>query len=174
MQRPQDIQQFFVGYLRLLDVFSGPEDSVSIGELQGMCQQTLQDFNLCMFYEPCHNNIYSYNDESSNEHQRSCSELTQYLDDDIIFKIIASLISQIHLLQKIGSTHVTVATAFLLALFSHTLNHVIIRLQSALYERQNPNKLLESGITEESEFTVLHSATWPHTKYTAVNSSWMA
>ena len=42
----------------------------------------------------------------------------------------------------------TVATAFLLALFSHTLNHVIIRLQSALYDRQNPNKLLESGMTE--------------------------
>ena len=47
-----------------------------------------------------------------------------------------------------GSSHVTVATAFLLALFSHTLNHVIIRLQSALYDRQNPNKLLESGMTE--------------------------
>jgi hypothetical protein len=52
------------------------------------------------------------------------------------------------LLVLTGSTHVTVATAFLLALFSHTLNHVIIRLQSSLYDRQNPNKLLESGMTQ--------------------------
>ncbi|KAK7116433.1 nonsense-mediated mRNA decay factor SMG5-like isoform X2 [Littorina saxatilis] len=147
MQRPQDIQRFFVGYLHLMEVFSGPEDSVSIADLQGMCQQTLQDFNLCMFYEPSTSANCADLDVGTREHPSS--EPTQYLDNDIVFKIVASLISQIHLLQKIGSTHVTVATAFLLALFSHTLNHVIIRLQSALYERQNPNKLLESGMTED-------------------------
>ncbi|KAL8616684.1 hypothetical protein ACOMHN_031666 [Nucella lapillus] len=143
-QRPQDIQQFFVSYLRLMDIFSGPEDSVSVTDLQGMCQQTLQDFNLCMFYEPSP----GPNDDDDEWEHSSSSDQPQYLDDDIVFKITASLISQIHLLQKIGSSHVTVATAFLLALFSHILNHVIIRLQSNLYDRQNPNKLLESGVTE--------------------------
>ena len=39
----------------------------------------------------------------------------------------------------------TAATAFLLALFSHILNHVVIRLQGALYEKENPNKLLQSN-----------------------------
>lgn len=36
----------------------------------------------------------------------------------------------------------TAAIAFLLALFSHILNHVVIRLHNALYEKENPNKLL--------------------------------
>lgn len=36
----------------------------------------------------------------------------------------------------------TAAIAFLLALFSHILNHVVIRLRNALYEKENPNKLL--------------------------------
>lgn len=142
MQRPQDIQRFFVGYLQLIEIFSGPEDSVSVPELQGLCQQTLQDFNLCMFYEPGSAADICDDDEM----ERSSSESPQYLNDDIIFKIIGSLVSSIHLLQNIGSSHVTVATAFLLALFSHTLNHVIIRLQAVLYDRQNPNKLLESGL----------------------------
>ena len=35
------------------------------------------------------------------------------------------------------------ATAFSLALFSHILNHVVIRLQSALYELENPRKVLD-------------------------------
>ncbi|XP_076443287.1 nonsense-mediated mRNA decay factor SMG5-like isoform X2 [Babylonia areolata] len=147
-QRPQDIQRFFVGYLRLMEIFSGPEDSVGVSDLQTMCQQTLQDFNLCMFYEPTSPTLRpDVDDDDDWEH--SSSDHAQHLDDDIIFKITASLICQIHLLQTIGSSQVTVATAFLLALFSHTLNHVIIRLQSNLYDRQNPNKLLESGMTED-------------------------
>jgi len=44
-----------------------------------------------------------------------------------------------------GSRKVTAATAFLLALFSHILNHVVIRLQGALYERENPNKILQAN-----------------------------
>ena len=42
----------------------------------------------------------------------------------------------------LGSKQVTAAIAFLLALFSHILNHVVIRLHNALYEKENPNKLL--------------------------------
>ncbi|XP_025076614.1 protein SMG5-like isoform X1 [Pomacea canaliculata] len=144
MQRLQDIQGFLVGYLKLMEIFSGSEDSMPVTELQCMCQQTLQDFNLCMFYEPgAATTIDMIQDLSySLDHP-------QYLDDDLVFKIITSLICNIHLLQKIGSRHVTVATAFLLALFSHTLNHVIIRLQGALYDKENPNKLLDSGLLAE-------------------------
>jgi len=43
-----------------------------------------------------------------------------------------------------GSRQVTAATAFLLALYSHILNHVVMRLQSALDEKENPNKLLQT------------------------------
>lgn len=45
-------------------------------------------------------------------------------------------------LKFVGSKQVTAAIAFLLALFSHILNHVVIRLRNALYEKENPNKLL--------------------------------
>ena len=75
--------------------------SVSVADLQGLCQETLQDFNLCMFYEPSTSAICP-DDDYDDGVERSSSDQPQYLDDDIIFKIIASLISQIHLLQKIG------------------------------------------------------------------------
>lgn len=65
----------------------------------------------------------------------------------IINKVIHDDVDLIYILP--GSRHVTVATAFLLALFSHTLNHVIIRLQGALYDKENPNKLLDSGLLAE-------------------------
>lgn len=45
-------------------------------------------------------------------------------------------------LEFVGSKQVTAAIAFLLALFSHILNHVVTRLRNALYEKENPNKLL--------------------------------
>ena len=73
--------------------------SVNISDLQAMCQQTLQDFNLCMFYEPMVSVVSSEDDD---EWEHSSPDQPQYLDDDIIFKIIASLISHVHLLQKIG------------------------------------------------------------------------
>ena len=38
------------------------------------------------------------------------------------------------------------AMAFLLALFSHIVNHMVIRLQGALYEKENPNKLLQTNL----------------------------
>lgn len=47
-----------------------------------------------------------------------------------------------NLIFFIGSKQVTAAIAFLLALFSHILNHVVTRLRNALYEKENPNKLL--------------------------------
>ena len=43
-----------------------------------------------------------------------------------------------------GDKKVTAAIAFSLALFSHVLNHVVIRLQSALYEIENPRKHLDA------------------------------
>ena len=80
--------------------------SVNVADLQGLCQETLQDFNLCMFYEPSTSAICP-DDGDDDSFERFSSDLPQYLDDDIIFKIIASLISQIHLLQKIGKMVMT-------------------------------------------------------------------
>ncbi|KAJ8304270.1 hypothetical protein KUTeg_017853 [Tegillarca granosa] len=92
--------------------------------LQDCCQTTLNSFNLCMFYEPV-----AYAEEEP------LDENLQYVDDDMVFKIIV----------------VTAATAFLLALFSHILNHIVIRLHGALYEKENPNKLLHSSLHAQDE-----------------------
>ena len=44
--------------------------------------------------------------------------------------------------ELVGDSRVTAAIAFSLALFSHILNHVAIRLQSALSELENPRRIL--------------------------------
>ena len=42
----------------------------------------------------------------------------------------------------VANKQVAAAIAFSLALFSHVLNHVMMRLQAALYELENPPKIL--------------------------------
>lgn len=128
----QDLKAFFVRFLQLLRVLYDPAADTDTSEIQECCQTTLQSFNHCMFYEPV-----SYSDDLSEEN-------LHFLEDDIVFKIVVICIATIYILQKRGSRKVTAATAFLLALFSHILNHVVIRLQGALYEKENPNKILQS------------------------------
>ncbi|KAL4227218.1 Protein smg5 [Mactra antiquata] len=128
----QDLKSFFVRFLQLLKVLYDT-DKCDNTEIQDCCQTTLQSFNHCMFYEPV-----SYSEDLSEEN-------IHYMEDDIVFKIVVICIATIHILQKRGSRKVTAATAFLLALFSHILNHVVIRLQGALYEKENPNKILQSN-----------------------------
>ncbi|KAK3097945.1 hypothetical protein FSP39_014736 [Pinctada imbricata] len=140
LQRQHDVKFFLIHFLHLLDVFFDANKRISAGELQDSCQSALQSFNLCMFYKP---DLYAEED--------SRDENLQYLDDDLVFKLVIMCMATIHLLQIRGSKHVTAATAFLLALFSHILNHVVIRLHGALYERENPNKLLNHQIVQNGE-----------------------
>ncbi|XP_048734468.1 nonsense-mediated mRNA decay factor SMG5-like isoform X2 [Ostrea edulis] len=139
LQRQYDVKFFLIHFIHLLDVFFDTNRSVDAVELQECCQSALQSFNLCMFYEPV---VYA---------EEECrDENLQYLDDDLVFKLVVICMSTIHLLQIRGSKQVTAATAFLLALFSHILNHVVIRLHNALYEKENPNKLLHHQEEEEA------------------------
>lgn len=62
--------------------------SIDPAELQECCQSALQSFNLCMFYEPV---VYA---EEENR-----DENLQYLDDDLVFKLVVICMSTIHLLQ---------------------------------------------------------------------------
>ncbi|KAH3838145.1 hypothetical protein DPMN_111551 [Dreissena polymorpha] len=130
-----DLKDFFIRFMNLLKIFyrhdvpAGQDNT----EIQESCQTILHSFNHCMFYEPT-----SYSDDLSEDN-------LHYMEDDIVFKIVIICIATIHVLQQRGSRKVTAATAFLLALFSHILNHILIRLQGALYERENPNKILQSA-----------------------------
>lgn len=142
------------------------DDSLLIQEL---CQSTLQDLNLCMFYQPPH-----VTNPSLSEHDLhvNAEDKITYLDDEALFKIIVICIGTVHLLQMnsmlllcvrvcllfcysivlvivlvvhllTDSRLLAAAIAFSLALFSHIINHAVIRLQSALYELESPRKVLE-------------------------------
>ncbi|CAG5114669.1 unnamed protein product, partial [Candidula unifasciata] len=161
-QRHQDIKRFFTRFFKLLEIFHGTSNNIEMTELQQLCQHALQDFNLCMFYEPQHQ--LKQRDpqggaESRDFHLEDFHEFLdpgdpasfQYLDNGIVFTIFGCLMCTIHLLEKTGSTNITAATAFLLALFSHLLNHVVIRLQGCLEDMEHPNKILIAGSSLSSE-----------------------
>lgn len=164
-QRHHDMKRFFTRYLKLLEIFLGAPNNIDLSELQQLCQHTLQDFNLCMFYEP-----QPYTREFGRDYlkpawgEKDCDEddeedfgdpgdpgSFQYLDDGIVFKIVGCLICTIYLLDRNDSSNMTAATAFLLALFSHILNHVVIRLQASFEDRENPNKILIAGSSLSNE-----------------------
>jgi len=57
-----------------------------------------------------------------------------------------------------GNKQVAAVIAFSLALFSHILNHVMMRLQTAIYELENPRKAFNSGSpVEEGQLSELLS-----------------
>lgn len=57
----------------------------------------------------------------------------------------------VHSLKRAGSKHYSAAIAFTLALFSHLINHVNIRLQAELEEGENPVSAFQSDGTDEPE-----------------------
>lgn len=86
--------------------------SIEMNELQQLCQHTLQDFNLCMFYEPHHQvkqkdlkgGGESFHGEDDGEEFVDPGDpgSFQYLDNGIVFKIFGCLICTVHLLEKSG------------------------------------------------------------------------
>lgn len=129
VQRVHDTKMFLIQFLQLIGAFHTTAKELKPADIQEKCQSTLQKFNLCMFYEA------DVEDDRKDEN-------LYYLDDDIVFKLVVICMATIHLLQLRGSSQTTAATAFLLALFSHILNHVVMRLQASLYNKENPTKIL--------------------------------
>ncbi|XP_050402435.1 nonsense-mediated mRNA decay factor SMG5 [Patella vulgata] len=138
-KRHKDIRRFFIRFVHLLEILHETSKHVENSEMQVCCQDTLQNFDRCMFYEP---------GVSMSEDNVSLEQL-QYLDDDMVFKVVVTCISSIHLLQQNGSRQVAAGIAYLLAIFSHILNHVVIRLQAAFYDKENPNRLLQNSFIDE-------------------------
>ena len=71
-------------------------------ELQDLCQCTLNDFNLCMFYPPT-----SWQDTTESTSSGSASysdeERPLYLDDELIFKIAVMSMMCIHYQRQMSS-----------------------------------------------------------------------
>ena len=63
--------------------------------IQESCQNTLRDFELCMFYQPPHVT------QPNEPHETYANdEHALYIEDEMLIKIVIICIMSIHLLQK--------------------------------------------------------------------------
>ncbi|EDL15301.1 mCG8836, isoform CRA_b [Mus musculus] len=115
-------------------------------ELTSLCQSVLEDFNLCLFYLPSSPNL-----GLTNEDEEECESGYAFLPDLLIFQMAIICLMGVHSLKRAGSKHYSAAIAFTLALFSHLINHVNIRLQAELEEGENPVSAFQSDGTDEPE-----------------------
>ena len=145
-QRSKDIKRFVVRFLHLVDVLYINDKNYDAKIIQECCQATLQDFNLCMFYQPPH---VLHPDQPLNNYIKA--EKLDNLDEEMVYKVIVMCMILIHHLQITSNKQVMASIAFSLALFSHVLNHVVIRLQSATYELENPRKIIDLDCINEKE-----------------------
>ncbi|CAM9810080.1 unnamed protein product [Lampetra fluviatilis] len=118
-QRSRDLKKLLVSFLYLQSLLH-PTSSVSEAEVTSLCQAVLHDFNLCMFYLPAAGANAGAGPE---DHDAPC------LSHLLVFRMLVLCLMGLHGLKRAGSKQFTTAVAFTLALFSHLLNHLIMRLQ---------------------------------------------
>ncbi|XP_072051358.1 nonsense-mediated mRNA decay factor SMG5-like [Amphiura filiformis] len=152
LQRPRDIKQFLFFFLRLQELLQ-PRNRIQLDKLPALCQDVLQDFSLCMYYGPC---------SPSNHHpppppgKTLSDSRDQHVSDSMVFKVFMMSLMSVYKLQRGNSKQVSTAIAFTLAMFSHLLTHVNMRLQNAVYEVLHPSKTM-AGLKEDSSESPSHT-----------------
>ncbi|XP_071970707.1 nonsense-mediated mRNA decay factor SMG5 isoform X3 [Engystomops pustulosus] len=131
-KRCKDIKRLLVSFMYLQRLLQPKSSSVD-SELTSLCQSVLEDFNLCMFYLPSSVNLSSAS-EDEEEYEGGYS----YLPDLLVFRMVVICLMCVHSLKRADSKQYSAAIAFTLALFSHLVNHVNIRLQAELEESSVP------------------------------------
>ncbi|OCT69448.1 protein SMG5 [Xenopus laevis] len=131
-KRCKDIKRLLVSFLYLQSLMQ-PKSSSIEAELTSLCQSVLEDFNLCMFYMPTTLNMSSAS-EDEEEYEGGYS----FLPDLLVFRMVVICLMSVHSLKRADSKQYSAAIAFTLALFSHLVNHVNIRLQAELEESPLP------------------------------------
>ncbi|CAF0787686.1 unnamed protein product [Adineta ricciae] len=126
----RDIRRFLVEFLHVTHQLL---ESNNIGQIQDCGQQTLNDFNACMF---------SQNDS--------------ILSPELIFKLLSISMILVDRIQRTRSRTVKqpilfAGIAFAIALFSHVVNHTIIRLQNAFYQLHDVRTKTNETDSEEEE-----------------------
>lgn len=144
-KRCKDIKRLLVSFMYLQSLLQ-PKSSSLDSELTSLCQSVLEDFNLCLFYLPSPPNLSSVS-EDEEEYESGYS----FLPDLLIFRMVIICFMSVHSLRRAGSKQYSAAIAFTLALFSHLINHVNIRLQAELEEGENPVPAFRSDGTDEPE-----------------------
>lgn len=131
-KRCRDIKRLLVSFMYLQRLLQPKSSSVD-SELTSLCQSVLEDYNLCMFYLPSSLNLSSAS-EDEEEYEGGYS----FLPDLLVFRMVVICLMSVHSLKRADSKQYSAAIAFTLALFSHLVNHVNIRLQSELEESSVP------------------------------------
>ncbi|CAJ0968836.1 unnamed protein product [Ranitomeya imitator] len=131
-KRCKDIKRLLVNFMYLQRLLQPKSSSVD-SELTSLCQSVLEDFNLCMFYLPS-----SINLSSASEDEEEYEGVYSFLPDLLVFRMVVICLMCVHSLKRADSKQYSAAIAFTLALFSHLVNHVNIRLQAEMEESSVP------------------------------------
>ncbi|XP_044128827.1 protein SMG5 [Bufo gargarizans] len=131
-KRCKDIKRLLVSFMYLQRLLQ-PKSSFMDAELTSLCQSVLEDFNLCMFYLPS-----SINLSSASEDEEEYDGGYSFLPDLLVFRMAVVCLMCVHSMKRADSKQYSAAIAFTLALFSHLVNHVNIRLQAELEESSVP------------------------------------
>ncbi|XP_034865697.1 protein SMG5 isoform X1 [Mirounga leonina] len=142
-KRCKDIKRLLVNFMYLQSLLQ-PRSSPVDSELTSLCQSVLEDFNLCLFYLPPSPSL-SLASEGEEDYEGGYA----FLPDLLIFQMVIICLMGVHSLKRAGSKQYSAAIAFTLALFSHLVNHVNIRLQAELEEGENPVPTFQSEGTDE-------------------------
>ncbi|KAI4889102.1 hypothetical protein NFI96_018632 [Prochilodus magdalenae] len=131
-QRSKDIKRLLVSFMYLQSLLQ-PKNSVMETELTSLCQSVLEDFNLVLFYQP----TPSHGSQSVSEEDDDHDQAFSVLPDSLVFKMVVICLMVVHSLKRGGSKQYSASIAFTLALFSHLVNHVNIRLQAELEDTES-------------------------------------
>uniref|UniRef100_A0A8C4EIV4 Nonsense-mediated mRNA decay factor n=1 Tax=Dicentrarchus labrax TaxID=13489 RepID=A0A8C4EIV4_DICLA len=136
-QRSKDIKRLLVSFMYLQSLLQ-PKNSLMETELTSLCQSVLEDFNLVLFYLPPqpHGGAHHSPIEEEEDQQHADSSCP-VLPDTLVFKMVVTCLMVVHSLKRGGSKQYSASIAFTLALFSHLVNHVNIRLQAELEEAES-------------------------------------
>uniref|UniRef100_A0A3Q4GQ84 Nonsense-mediated mRNA decay factor n=1 Tax=Neolamprologus brichardi TaxID=32507 RepID=A0A3Q4GQ84_NEOBR len=151
-QRSKDIKRLLVSFMYLQSLLQ-PKNSLMETELTSLCQSVLEDFNLVMFYlpPPTHGGAHHTPSEEEEEQQQHSDSSYPVLPDNLIFKMVVTCLMVVHSLKRGGSKQYSASIAFTLALFSHLVNHVNIRLQAELEEAESQVPPLQTDAAGERE-----------------------
>uniref|UniRef100_A0AAR2J8F0 Nonsense-mediated mRNA decay factor n=1 Tax=Pygocentrus nattereri TaxID=42514 RepID=A0AAR2J8F0_PYGNA len=144
-QRSKDIKRLLVSFMYLQSLLQ-PKNSVIETELTSLCQSVLEDFNLVLFYQPTPSHGSQPVSEEEDDHDQACT----MLPDSLVFKMVVICLMVVHSLKRGGSKQYSASIAFTLALFSHLVNHVNIRLQAELEDGESEVPPLRTDNTDEN------------------------
>uniref|UniRef100_A0A672JZY1 Nonsense-mediated mRNA decay factor n=1 Tax=Sinocyclocheilus grahami TaxID=75366 RepID=A0A672JZY1_SINGR len=145
-QRSKDIKRLLVSFMYLQSLLQ-PKNSLMETELTSLCQSVLEDFNLVLFYLP----LPPHGSQSASEEEEEHDSVCSVLPDSLIFKMVVTCLMVVHSLKRGASKQYSASIAFTLALFSHLVNHVNIRLQAELEEGESGVPPLRTDNTDDAD-----------------------